>query len=175
MKQSIVEFVAAVTGPESPDFVPEPDRVAVFDNDGTVWTEQPVYAQLVFALDRAAQLGQPTSLEELHAGGMPALAELLRLTHAGVTTVEFGALCRSWLASARHPRFGRPYPAMVYQPMLELLSLLDRHGWRNHPRGGMPDHLRAGESDSQRLVTGTVPCPLARSATSAGRSSELAP
>jgi hypothetical protein len=69
-KQSIVEFVAAVTDPDSPDFVPERDRVAVFDNDGTLWTEQPVYAQLVFALDRAAELGHPTSLEELHAGGM---------------------------------------------------------------------------------------------------------
>ena len=128
-KQSIVEFVAAVTEPESPDFVPEPDRVAVFDNDGTLWTEQPVYAQLVFALDRAAQLGHPTSLEELHAGGMPALVELLKLTHAGVTTDEFDALCRSWLESARHPRFRRPYPAMVYQPMLELLGLLDRSGF----------------------------------------------
>ena len=65
-----MEFVAAVTHPDSPDFVPEPERVAVFDNDGTLWTEQPVYAQLVFALDRAAQLGHPTSLEELHTGGM---------------------------------------------------------------------------------------------------------
>jgi hypothetical protein len=128
-KQSIVDFVAAVTEPDSPDFVPEPDRVAVFDNDGTLWTEQPVYAQLVFALDRAAQLGHPTSLEELHAGGMPALVELLKLTHAGVTTSEFEALCRSWLTSARHPRFRRPYPAMVYQPMLELLGLLDRSGF----------------------------------------------
>ena len=85
-KQSIVEFVAAVTDPDSPDFVPERDRVAVFDNDGTLWTEQPVYAQLVFALDRAAELGHPTSLDELHAGGMPALMKLLALTHAGITT-----------------------------------------------------------------------------------------
>jgi hypothetical protein len=116
-KQSIVEFVAAVTDPDSPDFIPERDRVAVFDNDGTLWTEQPVYAQLVFALDRAAELGHPTSLEELHAGGMEALIKLLALTHAGITTDEFDAVCRSWLASARHPRFGRPYPATVYQPM----------------------------------------------------------
>ena len=82
-KQSIVEFVAAVTDPDSPDFIPERDRIAVFDNDGTLWTEQPVYAQLVFALDRAAELGHPTSLEELHAGGMEALLKLLALTHAG--------------------------------------------------------------------------------------------
>ena len=99
----------------------------MFDNDGTLWTEQPAYAQLVFALDRAAELGHPTSLDKLHAGGMAALTDLVKLTHAGITTEEFDAVSRRWLASARHPRFGRPYPAMVYQPMLELLSLLDRH------------------------------------------------
>ena len=71
------------------------DRVAVFDNDGTLWTEQPAYAQLVFALDRAAELGHPTSLEELHAGGMAALIKLLALTHAGITTDEFDAVCKS--------------------------------------------------------------------------------
>src|ERR1700678_615812 len=112
-KQSIVEFVAAVTDPASPDFVPERDRVAVFDNDGTLWTEQPVYAQLVFALDRAAELGHPSSLEELQAGGMDALIKLVALTHAGITTDEFDAVCRNWIASARHPRFGRPYPETV--------------------------------------------------------------
>src|SRR4051794_30112404 len=85
-KRSILEFLDAVTDPDSPDFVPESDRIAVFDNDGTLWTEQPAYAQLVFALDRAAQLGHPTDLEKLHEGGMPALMELLALTHAGITT-----------------------------------------------------------------------------------------
>ena len=109
-KASILDFVGAVTSPESPDFVAEVDRIAVFDNDGTLWTEQPMYAQLAFALDRAAELGRPTSLEELHAGGMAAVMELVTLTHANVTTDEFDASCRSWLASARHPRFGRPYP-----------------------------------------------------------------
>ena len=128
-KHAIMEFVAAVTDAESADFVPERDRVAVFDNDGTLWTEQPAYAQLVFALERAAELGHSTSLAELHAGGMPALMKLLALTHAGVTTDQFDAACRAWLASARHPRFRRPYPSTVYQPMLELLSLLGRHGF----------------------------------------------
>jgi hypothetical protein len=143
-KQSILEFAAAVTSSDSPDFVPEPERVAVFDNDGTLWTEQPMYAQLAFALDRAAELGHPTSLEDLRAGGLPALTELVTLTHTGITTSEFEAACRRWLASARHPRFDRPYPAMVYQPMLELLSLLD------HARfscwifsGGGTDYMRA--------------------------------
>ena len=107
-----------------------------------------MYAQLVFALDRAAQLGHPTSLEELHAGGMPALIELIKLTHAGITTDEFDALCRSWLASARHPRFGRPYPALVYQPMLELLGLLDRSGFSCWIfSGGGTDFMRTWASD----------------------------
>ena len=128
-KRAILEFVAAVTDPGSPDVVPERERVAVFDNDGTLWTEQPAYAQLVFALDRAAELGRPTSIDELRAGGMPALMELLALTHAGITTDEFDAACRAWLATARHPRFGRPYPQTVYQPMLELLTLLGRRGF----------------------------------------------
>src|SRR5262245_14229807 len=128
-KRSIQEYIAAVTDPGSADFVQEPGRVAVFDNDGTLWTEQPAYAQLAFALDRAAELGHPTSLEKLHAGGMTALTDLVKLTHAGITTDEFAAVCRRWLATARHPRFARPCPAMVYQPMLELLSLLGRHGF----------------------------------------------
>ena len=147
-KQSVVEFVAAVTDRDSPDFVPERDRVAVFDNDGTLWTERPVYAQLLFALDRAAELGHPTSLEELHAGGMAALMKLLALTHAGITTDEFDAACRSWLASARHPRFGRPYPATVYQPMLELLGLLDRRGFSCWIfSGGGTDFMRTWAGD----------------------------
>jgi len=128
-KQRIMEFVDAVTDPDSRHFVPERDRIAVFDNDGTLWTEQPVYAQLVFALDRAAALGRPSSLEELRAGGMPALMQLVALTHAGITTEEFDAACRTWLASARHPRFGRPYPETLYQPMLELLTLLAGRGF----------------------------------------------
>jgi hypothetical protein len=143
-RQAIVEFVAAVTDPDSADFVPARDRIAVFDNDGTLWTEQPVYAQLMFAIDRAAELGHPTSLEELHAGGMNALMELLKLTHAGITTDEFDAASRAWLASARHPRFKRPYPATVYQPMLELLSLLDRNGFSCWIfSGGGTDFMRA--------------------------------
>ncbi len=147
-KQAIVEFVAAVTDPDAPDFVPERDRVAVFDNDGTLWTEQPVYAQLVFAMDRAAELGHPTSLEKLRAGGMAALVELVVLTHTGITTDEFGELCRNWLASARHPRFGRRYPELVYQPMLELLGLLEHSGFSCWIfSGGGTDFMRTWTAD----------------------------
>jgi hypothetical protein len=147
-KRSIVEFVAAVTDRDSAEFVPEPDRVAVFDNDGTLWTEQPMYAQLAFAIDRAAQLGHPTSLEKLHAGGMGALIELVTLTHAGITTDEFDALSRDWLASALHPRFKRPYPQTVYQPMLELLGLLGRNGFSCWIfSGGGTDFMRTWAAD----------------------------
>ena len=160
-KKAITDFVAAVTRRDSPDFVPEHDRVAVFDNDGTLWTEQPVYAQLVFAIDRAAELGHPTSLEKLQAGGMAALIELVALTHAGITTAEFDDLCRNWLASARHPRFGRPYPQTVYQPMLELLGLLDRSGFSCWIfSGGGTDFMRAWAPDvyglPQHRVIGSV-------------------
>jgi phosphoserine phosphatase len=160
-KQSIVEFVAAVIDPDSRDFIAERDRVAVFDNDGTLWTEQPAYAQLVFAIDRAAELGHPTSLEKLQAGGMAALMELVALTHAGITTAEFDVVCRSWLAAARHPRFDRSYPATVYQPMLELLGLLDRSGFSCWIfSGGGTDFMRAWTADvyglPQHRVIGSV-------------------
>ena len=143
-KQSITEFVAAATSPGSDDYVAEPDRIAVFDNDGTLWTEQPLYAQLAFAMDRAAELGHPVSLEQLQAGGLAALTELVTLTHSGMTTDEFAARSRSWLAAARHPRFGVTYPQTVYQPMLELLGLLDRSGFSCWIfSGGGTDFMRA--------------------------------
>lgn len=99
---------------------------------------------LAFALDRAAELGHPASLEQLQTGGRSALVELVTLTHSGITTDEFAVVCRRWLASARHPRSGRRYPAMVYQPMLELLGLLDRHGFSCWIfSGGGTDFMRA--------------------------------
>jgi hypothetical protein len=128
-KRSIVEFVAAVSDPSSDELVPEVDRVAVFDNDGTLWAEMPMYAQLAFALDRAAELGHPTTPEELKAGGLGAVLELVKLTHGNVTTDEFEAACRRWMTSAHHPRTGESYLTSVYQPMLELLSLLDDSGF----------------------------------------------
>jgi hypothetical protein len=124
-----VDFVAAVTDPESDALVPEVDRVAVFDNDGTLWAELPMYAQLAFAIDRAAELGHPTSPEKLKAGGLGAVLELVKLTHGNVTTDEFESACRKWMAAARHPRFGVSYLSTVYQPMLELLKLLDTNGF----------------------------------------------
>jgi hypothetical protein len=147
-KRSVVDFVAAVVDSASDTFVPEVDRVAVFDNDGTLWAELPMYAQLMFAIDRAAELGQPVDLEELKAGGIGALLELVKLTHGNITTSEFDAACRRWIASARHPRFGVSYISTVYQPMLELLRLLDDNGFSCWIfSGGGADFMRAWAPD----------------------------
>jgi haloacid dehalogenase-like hydrolase len=162
-KQSILDFIGAVTDPKSADFVPEVDRVAAFDNDGTLSTENP-YAQLAFALDRAAELGKPTTPEELKAGGLGAALALIQLTHGSITTDEFDAVVRSWIATARHPRFGRSYAAMVYQPMVELVGLLERNGFDCWIfSGGGADFMRAWAPETfgippHRVIgsTGTV-------------------
>jgi phosphoserine phosphatase len=144
-RHQIVAFVEAVTDPGSPDFVPAQERIAVFDNDGTLWSEQPVYVQLVFALDRVRALAdenpgwrttQPFQaalegdIEALIAAGKPGLLELLMASHAGMTTTEFAAIVLDWIASARHPRFERPFTELVYQPMLELLDYLRDNGFQ---------------------------------------------
>jgi hypothetical protein len=144
-KQQILDFVARVTDPRSPDFVPEPERIAVFDNDGTLWAEQPAYVQLLFAIDRVKALApehpewkstQPFQavlegdMEALAAAGHHGLLELVMATHAGMTTEEFEAVVTQWLATARHPTSGRPYTEMVYRPMLELLHYLRDNGFK---------------------------------------------
>ena len=142
-KKAVLDFVGAVTDPKSDAFVPERDRVAVFDNDGTISTEQP-YTQLAFMLDRAAVLGKPTTPDELKAGGIPAVLELVAFTHGSISTSDFEAVVRSWIATARHPRFGRSYTAMVYQPMIELLGVLDANGFACWIfSGGGADFMRA--------------------------------
>ena len=144
-KQSIVDFVQRVTSPGGKDFVPEPERVAVFDNDGTLWAEQPFYFQLVFALDRVKALAAKHpewkekgpfksalagDLKGVLAGGEHALLELVMATHAGMTTEEFEQVVKNWIATAKHPRFNRPYTECVYQPMLELLVYLRANGFK---------------------------------------------
>ena len=144
-KQSIVDFVVRVTDPASAAFVPEAERVAVFDNDGTLWSEQPAYFQLFFAIDRVKALvpehpewktKQPFKavldgdMEALAAAGEHGLLELVMASHAGMTTVEFEAIVIDWLATAKHPTTGRPFTEMVYQPMLELLDYLRANGFK---------------------------------------------
>ena len=146
-KRSIFDFVQRVTAPGGKDFVPEPERVAAFDNDGTLWAEQPFYFQLVFALDRVKALApkhpewkekEPFKsvlagdLKSVLAGGEHALVELIMATHAGTTTEEFEQVVKDWIASAKHPRFNRPYTECVYQPMLELLVYLRANGFKTY-------------------------------------------
>jgi phosphoglycolate phosphatase-like HAD superfamily hydrolase len=144
-KQAILEFVGRVTTAGSADYVPPEERIAVFDNDGTLWAEQPVYFQMAFAIDRIRALApshpdwvgrQPYQavidgdLEALAAQGERALLEVLSATHAGMSTEDFSRAVEGWITSARHPRFERPYTDLVYQPMGELLTWLRERGFK---------------------------------------------
>jgi phosphoserine phosphatase len=144
-KAAIVAFVGKATTEGSADFVPEAERIAVFDNDGTLWTEHPMYVQLAFALDRVKaeapnhpewKTTQPFQavlegdMKALAAAGEKGLVELIMATHAGMTTDEFRKTVTDWIATARDPRFKKPYTELVYQPMLELLSYLRANGFK---------------------------------------------
>jgi len=144
-KQSILDFVAAVTREGSPDFVPPAERIATFDNDGTLWVEHPMYTQLAFALDRVKALApqhpewkdtQPFKaalegdMKTLAETGEHGLMALLMATHAGMTTNEFQKIVVDWIATARDPRFKRPYTELAYLPMIELLGFLRASGFK---------------------------------------------
>ena len=144
-KKAIVTFVEKVTKEGSPDFVPVAERIATFDNDGTLWAEQPMYFQLLFALDRVKALApkhpewktkEPFAsllkgdVKGALAGGERAMLEIVMVTHAGMTTEEFEQIVKDWLATAKHPDTKRPYTKMVYQPMLELLAYLRVNGFK---------------------------------------------
>jgi len=138
-KQAIVGFVKRVATPGSPDFVIPEARIAVFDNDGTLWSEQPMYFQVAFAMDRAKTL--PAKKPEL--ASMHSVEELVAATHAGMTTDEFQKLVTDWLAVAKHPTLGRPYDRCVYQPMLELLAYLRLNGFKTYiVSGGGVEFMR---------------------------------
>jgi phosphoserine phosphatase len=162
-KASILGFVEAVTSEGGSEFVPPLDRIAVFDNDGTLWSEKPLYFQLIFALDRVKELAaqhpewqeqQPfkavlqDDMEGLLAGGLRAIVDILVATHGGNTIEEFEEIVTAWIASARHPQTGRPYTEMVYQPMLELLDFLRANGFRTYiVSGGGIEFMRAWVED----------------------------
>ena len=146
-KKSIIAFMQTVTKEGSPEFVPPSERIAVFDNDGTLWAEQPMYFQLFFAFDRVKTLApmhpewkdkQPfkavleDDLKTVLAGGEHALLEIVMATHAGNTTDEFSQTVKEWLATAKHPKSGRPFTDMVYQPMLELLAYLRANDFKTY-------------------------------------------
>ena len=144
-KKAIVAFVEKVTKEGSPDFVPPEERMATFDNDGTLWAEQPIYFQFTFAIDRVKALA-PQHLEwkkqqpfaavlsgdkkALLASGQKGLMQIMAVSHSGMSTEEFARIVAEWFATARHPRFNRPYTDLVYQPMLELLAYLRANGFK---------------------------------------------
>ena len=144
-KQSIMTFVKKATTPGSADYIPPPARIATFDNDGTLWAEQPMYFQVFFALDRVKELApqhpewqtqEPFAsllkgdVKAALAGGDKALIEIVMATHAGMSTTEFEAIVKNWIATARHPQTKKLYTEMVYQPMLELLAYLRANGFK---------------------------------------------
>ncbi len=158
-RQSIVDFVERVTDPASPEYVTPSERIAVFDNDGNLWAEQPLYFQLLFALDRVRAMADDhpewretepfraileDDREALAGIGEHELVEIVMATHAGMTTDEFDAIVSEWLATATHPRFGVPYTELVYQPMLELLSYLRDNEFKTFiVSGGGMDMIRS--------------------------------
>ena len=150
-KNAIVDFVGRVTNKQGKDFVPPAERIATFDNDGTLWAEQPMYFQFAFALDRVKALApqhpewkdkEPFAsllggdVKAALAGGERALLEIVMATHAGMTTEEFEKIVNDWVATAKHPVTKRPYTEMVYQPMLELLAYLRQNGFRTYITSG---------------------------------------
>jgi phosphoglycolate phosphatase-like HAD superfamily hydrolase len=166
-KKAIVAFVKRVTKEGSPDFVSVAERIATFDNDGTLWAEQPMYFQFLFAMDRIKALApqhpewktkEPFKsvlagdAKGLLASGEKGLLEIMARTHAGMTTAEFDQIAREWFKTARHPRFNRPYNEMVYQPMLELLAYLRANGFKTFVvSGGGVEFMRAFAPDAYRI------------------------
>jgi len=158
-KAGIVAFVRAVTDKSSKEFVPPEERIATFDNDGTLWAEQPMYFQFLFAIDRVKVLAPKNpewkdkdpfasllkgDLKRALSGGEHALLQVMAVTHSGITTEEYVKVVKEWLRAARHPRFKRPYTDLAYQPMLELLAYLRANGFKTFiVSGGGVEFIRA--------------------------------
>ncbi|WP_242618124.1 HAD family hydrolase [Edaphobacter modestus] len=158
-KKAITDFVARVTNKGSADFVPEGERIATFDNDGTLWVEQPIYTEAIFTNDRIQQLApqhpewktkQPFAAVLNHdrkalaaSEEKGAVAQLLAVTHTGMTTDEFDKTVSDWIAQARHPRFKRPFTQCIYQPMVEVLNYLRANGFKTYiVSGGEQEFMR---------------------------------
>ena len=150
-RKAITAFVERVTKEGSPDFVPVAERIATFDNDGTLWAEQPMYFQLAFALDRTKALApqhpewktkEPFAsllkgdLKGVLAGGERSLGEIVMASHANVTAEEFEQIVKDWMATAKHPKTGRHYNEMIYRPMVELLTYLRTNGFKTYNVSG---------------------------------------
>jgi phosphoglycolate phosphatase-like HAD superfamily hydrolase len=158
-KKSIIDFVTKTSKEGSADFIPVADRIACFDNDGTLWSEQPMYFQLAFAIDRIKALApehpewktkQPFKallegdMKTVIEGGEKALLQIIMTTHAGMTAEEFNKTVKDWMATATHPKTGKYYNEMIYQPMVELLNYLRANGYKTFiVSGGGVDFMRA--------------------------------
>jgi phosphoglycolate phosphatase-like HAD superfamily hydrolase len=157
-KQAILDFVAAVTDETGSAFVSVEDRIATFDQDGTLWVEHPIYAQAAFALDRVKALAPDhpewatdEPFKSVIAGDHEAMAKfteedwthIIAATHAGMTTEDFQAIVAAWLATAKHPHFDRPFTELIYQPMVEVMELLRDNGFRTYiVTGGGQEFVR---------------------------------
>jgi phosphoglycolate phosphatase-like HAD superfamily hydrolase len=171
-KRAIVKFVTEVTTTGSPTFVPVTDRLAVFDNDGTLWCEQPIYFQFAFALDRVKAVAPrhpewkeqmpfaailKGDLKGLVASGEKGLAAVLAATHTGMTTDEFTRIAKDWFATAKHPRYKRPYTDLTYQPMVELLGYLRDNGFKTFiVSGGGIEFIRIFSDSAYGIPTEQV-------------------
>lgn len=157
-KTAIVDFVAAVTDPAGADFVPVPERIATFDNDGTLWVEAPIYTQITFALDRIKAMSpdhpewqdNPVlkaaldgDKEAIAKSGKRGIAEIVMVTHAGITTDDFEKIVSDWVATAKHPKFDRLYTDLTYEPMKELIRYLQANGFKTYiVSGGGVEFMR---------------------------------
>jgi phosphoglycolate phosphatase-like HAD superfamily hydrolase len=175
-KAAIIAFVERVTDPDSDEYVSPLERIATFDNDGTLWAEKPVYFQLLFAIDRLRELAKTDpdilssdvlraaadgDFETVAAAGKDGLLEIVRTSHSGLSVDEFQARARAWLDQARHPKTEMAYDAMLYQPMLELLRYLRDEGFRTYiVSGGGLHFIRAFSEDAYNIppeqVVGTT-------------------
>ncbi len=163
-KSAILAYVQGITEEGSANFVPIEDRIATFDNDGNLWSEQPAYFQLFFAIDRVKAMAdehpewknkQPykaileNNMDELMKQGEHGLLEIVMATHSGMSSEEFEEEVRNWLATAKHPRFNQPYNALIYQPMLELLEYLRANDFKTFiVSGGGVDFMRVWTEDA---------------------------
>jgi phosphoglycolate phosphatase-like HAD superfamily hydrolase len=175
-KKTVIDFVTRVTTAGGSDFVAPSERIATFDNDGTLWAEQPIYFQFLFALDRVKTLAsqhpewrakEPFAslvggdLKAALAGGHQAIEEALATSHSGMTTEEFARTVKEWLATARHPKTQQPFTRMVYTPMLELLDYLRANGFKTFiVSGGGVEFIRAFAEEAYKIppeqVVGSV-------------------